>query len=99
MKGILANRPAARSLDGKSGMTPSCPSITGVNKNCSGKEAAVSSHALRSVLVLAVLEQEKVSSWDAVAHEGTLETNVSHTTSRRAGSKTGSVFAEPDSKI
>ena len=101
IKGIFENLPAAKSREGRSGMTPSGPSRTGTKMNGWGKDAIVCCHAARSAAVstLALRMQLNVSPAVASAHAGTLETNVSQTGSRREASKRGKVLADPDSRI
>ena len=99
MNGILENLPAASSFDGRSGMRPSGPSITGTNKNGSGKDAATCSQEARSDTVSTLCMHAKVSPAVAFAHAGTSETKASQTTSRRDALKKDSVPADPDSII
>ena len=99
MNGILENFPAASSLDGRSGMRPSGPSMTGTNKNGSGNVAATCSHEVRSDAVSTLCMHSNVLPALAFAHAGTSETKASQTTSRRDALKKGIVPAEPDSNI
>lgn len=99
MNGMFENFPAAKSLDGRSGMIPSGPSMTGTKRKGWGNEAAVCSQASRSVAVSALCMHENVSPGGALAQAGTLEANVSHAISRREALNSGVVLAEPDSKI
>ena len=63
MNGTLENFPAARSLDGRSGMIPLGPSRTGANMNGSGRDEIVAPHAERRAVVSAVCIQDIVASW------------------------------------
>ena len=80
-------------------MRPFGPSITGMNKNGSGKEAATCSHEVRSDAVSTLCMHVNVLPALAFAHAGTSETKASQTTSRRDALKKESVPADPDSMI
>ena len=100
MNGIFENAPFAMSRDGKSGMTPSGPSMTGANINSPGMSAAALAKPSRMSSILAFCAHGiDVPAAMVSAHPGRAETNVSHAGSRCVALRTGSVPAEPDSRI
>ena len=100
MNGIFANLPAARRREGRSGMTPSGPSMTGGKRNWPGISWSALCHAARTSSRLAFCAHgTDVPAASESAHPGRFAANVSHAGSRCDALKTGSVFAEPDSNI
>ena len=100
MSGMRENLPSAMSFDGKSGMSPSGPSMTGTNWKLSGDSAEEVLYALRSVARLAPRIHEKVSFVVALpAHSGVALTKLVHSISRRVAFNTGIVPANPELMI
>lgn len=100
MNGICANSPFANSLEGKSGITPPGPSITGENPISSWISPMASTVALKSSAVEAARRQVKVSLvLIADAHSGTPATKDCQADSRAGPWRRVCEAAEPDSNI
>ena len=99
MNGMGANLPSAYSFDGKSGISPSGPSITGANGNSSCASPPAVAYACMRVSMFAFLKQSNVALGSTPAQSGTAAMKFCHSCSRRVLGRTGSVFAVPDWKI
>ena len=97
--GMRANCPSANNDDGRSGIIPPGPSITGEK----GKNDCVPSSAILVALSnaskLVDRRQASVSPCDAFVHSGTAETRSCHRSSLSEARISGFEAAEPDSSI
>ncbi|CAK5277260.1 unnamed protein product, partial [Mycena citricolor] len=86
--------------DGRSGIKPSGPSITGLNGTCSLVSAKEVSSPSRSSCVVTFRRHENVKCVFAKeAQEGTPATKLVQIFSRRVAGKIATVACDPDSKI
>lgn len=100
MNGMCANSPLAKSLDGRSGMIPPGPSITGENANSSWISPSAKPVAVKSSSVDAERRQSKVLlEFMDDAHSGTPETKNCQADSRAGPCRRVCEAAEPDSNI
>lgn len=89
-----------KSTEGRSGISPPWPSITGTQGNSFVVCASAAEKPASSSVVLAARRQAKLEPEEAVeAQEGTPATKFSQSGSLRSGVKSAEVAWEPDSRI
>ena len=100
MKGMFAILPCDRSFEGRSGMSPPGPSITGVNRNSPGiKPFATFQAEIISSVVAFWAQGMDVPRATVPLHPGTFATKVSQAGWRWEALKSGSALPKPDSMI
>ena len=99
MNGIFAKWPDAMSREGRSGMIPPGPSMTGGNRNPENVLSATVHAEMTSSMLAFCAQSTDVPAATVPAHPGRFATNKSHTGSRCEALKKGRVPAEPDSMI